>query len=55
MSADSTSKVMGWVLVGLGTFLIVLMGGLSFIAARIIAGSKNPEATTRFTGSTGAC
>jgi hypothetical protein len=44
------ARVRGWVLVFLGTFLIVLMGGLSVIVARIIAGSKNPEATTRFTG-----
>ena len=51
MPDRATSKVIGWVLVGLGTFLIVLMGGLSFIVARIIAGSKSPEATTRFTGS----
>lgn len=52
MSADrTTSKVMGWVLAALGTFLIVLLGGLSFLVARIIAASDNPEATTRFTGS----
>ena len=52
MSADrTTSKAIGWALVALGTFLIVLTGGLSFLVARIIAGSKNPEATTRFTGS----
>jgi len=45
------SRLRGWVLIGLGTFLIVLMGGISIVVAPIVAGSKNPEATTRFTGS----
>jgi hypothetical protein len=44
------SRLRGWALICLGTFLIVLMGGLSVLVAGIIAGSKNPEATTRFTG-----
>jgi len=41
---------LGWVLVGLGAFLVVFMAGLSLVIGRIIARSSNPEATTRFTG-----
>ena len=41
---------LGWVLVGLGAFLVVFMAGLSLVFGRIIARSGNPEATTRFTG-----
>ena len=41
---------LGWVLVGLGAFLVVFMAGLSLVIGRIIARSGNPEATTRFTG-----
>jgi predicted nucleic acid-binding Zn ribbon protein len=41
---------LGWVLVGIGAFLVVFMAGLSFVVGRIIARSGNPEATTRFTG-----
>ena len=44
---------LGWVLVGLGSFLVVFMAGLSLVIGRIIARSGNPEATTRFTGDAG--
>lgn len=43
-------RIFGWVLVSLGTFLVVFMAGLSVVVGRIIAGS-DPEATTRFSGS----
>ena len=43
---------LGWVLVGIGTFLVVFMAGLSYVVGRIIARSGNPEAGTRFTGDT---
>ena len=43
-------RTLGWVLVGLGAFLVVFMAGLSLVIGRIIARSSNPEATTRFTG-----
>ena len=42
-------RIFGWVLVSLGTFLVVFMAGLSVVVGRIIAGS-DPEATTRFSG-----
>jgi hypothetical protein len=45
------SRLRGWVLVCLGTFLILLVGGISIAVPPILADSKNPEATTRFTGS----
>ena len=43
-------RTLGWVLVGLGVFLVVFMAGLSLVIGRIIARSGNPEPTTRFTG-----
>ena len=43
---------LGWVLVGIGTFLVVFMAGVSLVVGRIIARSGNPEAGTRFTGDT---
>ena len=45
-------RTLGWVLVGLGTFLAVFMTGLSYVVGRIIVRSRNPEAGTRFTGDT---
>jgi len=45
-------RTLGWVLVGIGAFLVVFMAGLSLVVGRIIARSGNPEATTRFTGDT---
>jgi uncharacterized membrane protein len=42
-------RVLGWVLVSIGAFLVVFMAGLSVVIGRIIAGS-DPEATTRFSG-----
>ena len=45
-------RTLGWVLVGIGSFLVVFMAGLSYVVGRIIARSGNPEATTRFTGDT---
>jgi hypothetical protein len=44
------ARVIEWVLVGLGTFLIAGIGGVCFVVARIIARSGNPESTTRFAG-----
>ena len=43
-------RILGWVLLGLGAFLVVFMGGLSVVVGGVIAQSGNPEATTRFTG-----
>jgi hypothetical protein len=43
-------KVLGWVLLLLGAFLVVFMGSIAFLVARIIAGTDEPGATTRFDG-----
>ena len=42
--------MLGWVLLGLGAFLLVFMGALSVVVGGVIAQSGNPEATHRFTG-----
>ena len=49
---QSVKKVrfLGWVLVILGTFLVVFMGGLGIVLAGIIAQTGQPGRTTRFTG-----
>lgn len=43
-------RILGWVLLCLGAFLVVFMGGLSVVVGGVIAQSRNPEATHRFTG-----
>jgi uncharacterized membrane protein len=43
-------RILGWVLVLLGGFLVVFMGGLGILLAGIIAGSGQPGNSTRFTG-----
>ena len=43
-------RILGWVLLGLGAFLVVFMGGLTVVVGGVIAQSGNPEATHRFTG-----
>ena len=40
---------LGWVLVGLGAFLVVFMSGLSYVVGRIVT-RADPESTTRYTG-----
>lgn len=49
---QSTKKIriFGWFLLVLGTGLVIFMGTLGVILARIIAGSNEPGATTSFTG-----
>ena len=49
---QSTKKVriLGWLLLVLGTGLVIFMGTLAVIIGQIIAGSDEPGATTRFTG-----
>lgn len=42
--------MLGWVLVVLGTVLVVFMGGLGIILGGIIAGTNQPGSTSRFTG-----
>jgi uncharacterized paraquat-inducible protein A len=43
-------KVLGWVLIGLGAFLILFMGAITILVAGIIAGTNQPGATQRFDG-----
>ena len=43
-------RILGWVLVLLGSSLAIFMGGLGIILAGIIAGTGQPGETTRFTG-----
>ncbi|HKO98478.1 MAG TPA: hypothetical protein VJU86_15885 [Pyrinomonadaceae bacterium] len=45
-------RVLGWVLLVIGTALVVFMGGLGIYLASIIARSGEPGQTTRFTGGT---
>jgi magnesium-transporting ATPase (P-type) len=43
-------KILGWVLLVLGTFLVIFMSGLGIYLGQIIAQSRTPGSTTRFTG-----
>jgi hypothetical protein len=45
------SRRQGWFQIVLGSFLVALMGVITFVIAGIAAGSSQPGATTRFTGS----
>jgi hypothetical protein len=48
-----TVRRLGWVGVGLGSFLVLFMGGIGFVIARIVVGTGRPGATTTFTGDAG--
>lgn len=43
-------RILGWVLVALGSGLVVFMGGLGLVLGNIIAKTGQPGRTTRFTG-----
>ena len=43
-------RVLGWVLLLLGTFLVLFMGGLGIYLGGIITQTETSGATTRFTG-----
>lgn len=43
-------RILGWVLLALGTFLVVFMGALGIYLGGIIMQSGEPGTTTRFTG-----
>ena len=43
-------RILGWLLLVLGTFLVVFMGALGIYLGQVIAHSDDPGATTRFTG-----
>jgi MFS family permease len=51
-SPEQTRKirVLGWVLVVTGLFLVVLMGAITYFMVEVIAQSSAPGATTRYTG-----
>ncbi len=51
-SLQSARKVrtLGWLLLVLGTFLVLFMGTLGIYLGSIISNSSEPGATTRFTG-----
>lgn len=51
-SLQSTKRVriLGWLLVLLGSGLVIFMGGLGIILGGIIAETGRPGKTTRFTG-----
>ena len=42
--------ILGWMLLVLGTFLVVVMGGLGIYLGQLIAQSGAPGSGTRFTG-----
>jgi magnesium-transporting ATPase (P-type) len=43
-------RILGWMLLGLGTLLVVFMGGLAIYLGQIVAHTGEPGATSRFTG-----
>jgi hypothetical protein len=43
-------RILGWLLVLLGGFLVVFMGGIGIYLAGIIADTGQPGKTSRFTG-----
>ncbi len=43
-------RILGWVLLLLGAFLVVFMGGLGIVIAGIIAGTGELGASSKFTG-----
>ncbi len=43
-------RILGWLLVILGSGLVVFMGGLGLVLGNIIAKTGQPGRTTRFTG-----
>ena len=45
-------KALGWVLIGLGLFLVVFMGAISLLVAAIVMRTGQPGSTTSFEGGT---
>jgi len=43
-------RALGWVLLVIGAFLVLFMGGITVLVAGIIANANAPGATTRFEG-----
>jgi len=43
-------RILGWLLVIIGSGLVVFMGGLGIVLAGVIAQSDQPGSTSRFTG-----
>lgn len=43
-------RILGWLLVLIGSGLVIFMGGLGIVLAGVIAQSDQPGSTSRFTG-----
>lgn len=43
-------RIAGWVLIGIGIFLTILMGWIAVLVINIMIHSNDPDATSRFTG-----
>lgn len=43
-------RILGWMLLALGTFLVLFMGAIAVYLGGIITGTGEPGATSRFTG-----
>lgn len=48
-----TVRRLGWLSVGLGSFLVAFMGAITVVVVRIVARSDQPGATTTFAGDSG--
>jgi ribosomal protein L37E len=46
-----TMRLLGWSLIGLGSFLFLFMGAITYYVAGIVSHSNDPRAATRFNGS----
>jgi hypothetical protein len=51
MMRAKTMRALGWLLVGLGSFLVIFMGAITIYVANIVSHTGEPGATSTFTGS----
>jgi predicted membrane channel-forming protein YqfA (hemolysin III family) len=51
VASARTLRVLGWTQVGLGSFLVLFMGTITYYVARIIYQTNAPATGARFTGS----
>lgn len=51
MQTGRRVRILGWVLVVTGAFLVVFMGAITYMLAGIVYHSAEPDAHARFTGS----
>ena len=50
MFSPKKFRTLGWILAGIGSFLVVFMAAITFIVADIMTESGKPGSTTTFTG-----